>query len=238
MKGEERMDPLDIRSGKVTLADLAYEAILRAIFSHELMPGDSLRAKDLAGRFGISTTPIERALEHLAGEGLVEFVPGRGPRVSVPNVDEILDLYDARQMIELYSVERGFDNADGAFLERMLDLIKLHETTFADLEANADIQLKVLSADTDIHKHLISLWPNPTLHQWYQRLHVHTKSYQLAFIPNYRRKEALQEHKEIYQALNERNLRSTLEAVRNHNEQTRLSFIERLKIVGVIPQRG
>jgi DNA-binding GntR family transcriptional regulator len=138
----------------------------------------------------------------------------------------------------LYAVERVIDNADEVFLARMLELIKLHETNFTSMQSSTEIETMVLSADTDIHKHLISLWPNPTVHSWYQRLNVHTKSYQLAFIPGYRRKEALQEHYEIYNALKEKNVKSALEAVRNHTEQTRQSFIARLKIAGVIPEGG
>jgi DNA-binding GntR family transcriptional regulator len=231
---EGNVATIDLRSGKKSLSDLAYEEILNSIFSHEFMPGASLRSKELATRFGISPTPIERALERLAGEGLVEFVPGLGPRVSTPNLKEILDLYEAREMIELFAVENGIQNADDEFLNRLENLIQMHEKCFEEMETNPEGQLTAASIDTDIHQFLITLWPNSTVQSWYRRLHVHTKSYQIVYIPGYRRKDSLDEHNKILLALKAHDLSAALAAVRVHNENARASFLARLEIAGSV----
>jgi DNA-binding GntR family transcriptional regulator len=225
------METVDIRSGKKALSDLAYDAIIKSIYAHELMPGVSLRSKELAARFGISPTPIERALERLAGEGLVEFVPGLGPRVSTPDSDEVLDLYYAREMIELFAIERGFCNIDETYLHRLEALIRAYEEAVGTMETRPEAQLEASILDTDLHQHLITLWPSPTIQSWCHRLHVHTKSYYLAYIPGYWREGALVEHHQILAALKSRDLDASLGAVRRHNAENRESFLARLRIV-------
>lgn len=89
-----------IRLTKTTFVDSAYEAIL----THQLRPGERLRSKEFAKSLSISRTPVERALERLAGEGLVEFKPGQGPFVFQPSVDEVLDLSNLRMVLELFGV--------------------------------------------------------------------------------------------------------------------------------------
>jgi DNA-binding GntR family transcriptional regulator len=62
-------------------------------------PGDRLRAEHLAEQFGISATPVREALMSLAGEGLVDFDPGRGFRVVTMTRQDVLDLFDTQAYI-------------------------------------------------------------------------------------------------------------------------------------------
>ena len=62
------------------------------IESGELAPGDRITEQALAGRFGVSRTPLREALRALASEGMVELTPNRGARVArltPADVDEI-----------------------------------------------------------------------------------------------------------------------------------------------------
>ncbi len=62
-------------------------------------PGKRLRTEHLAAQFGISATPVREALMSLAGEGLVDFHPGRGFRVVAMTRQDVLDLFDVQAYV-------------------------------------------------------------------------------------------------------------------------------------------
>lgn len=68
--------------GYRSVRDITCNALRRAIIVGELGPGERLKEQELAGKFGVSTTPIKQALQRLETEGLVESNPLRGSRVS------------------------------------------------------------------------------------------------------------------------------------------------------------
>jgi len=89
------------------------EAIKHAILAGELQPGQSLVETDLAGRLGVSKTPVREALKTLAGAGLVTMSPYKGAIVRVVGDAEARQIYDLRLLLEpealLRSVTAGYD---------------------------------------------------------------------------------------------------------------------------------
>lgn len=65
-----------------TLARGAYDALLDAIVSGRLAPGQRIRDKDLAQDLGVSRVPVREALKRLEDEGLVETVPNLATHVA------------------------------------------------------------------------------------------------------------------------------------------------------------
>jgi DNA-binding GntR family transcriptional regulator len=65
-----------------SLADDAYEMLLRAIVAGELAPGQRIRDRELAEQLSVSRMPVREALKRLEDEGLVETVPNLATRVA------------------------------------------------------------------------------------------------------------------------------------------------------------
>jgi DNA-binding GntR family transcriptional regulator len=82
------------------LVDEATQALRDAILSGRLSSGARLRQEDLAVRLGISRTPIREALGRLQQEGLVEILPAAGVRVTRLELDEAVQLYDVREVLD------------------------------------------------------------------------------------------------------------------------------------------
>jgi DNA-binding GntR family transcriptional regulator len=76
--------------------------ILDLVISGDLPPGSWIRENDLAGRLGVSRTPVREAFRELVGVGVVEVVPRRGTRVRSYDADEIEQIYRSRAVIEPY----------------------------------------------------------------------------------------------------------------------------------------
>ena len=68
-----------------SLAEKAYQILVRKIIRLELMPGEPLADRVLITELGIGRTPIREALQRLAAEGLVVHLPNRGMFVTEVN---------------------------------------------------------------------------------------------------------------------------------------------------------
>ena len=76
-----------------SLREQIYESLKTAIVTLELAPGERIRDKDLAEKFGVSRTPVREAIRRLEDEGLVESAPGSLTRVTEINVKEVKDAF-------------------------------------------------------------------------------------------------------------------------------------------------
>ena len=76
-------------------------ALLRElIISGELKPGEQLRQRDLAERFGVSVTPVREALRWLESEGLVQYDAHRGSTVVQAEAGATREKYQIRAVLE------------------------------------------------------------------------------------------------------------------------------------------
>ncbi|MHB8691037.1 MAG: GntR family transcriptional regulator [Solirubrobacteraceae bacterium] len=91
-------------------------------------PGDRLRQVELAGRFGVSTTPLREALLALTQEGLVQQDAQRGFVVFEASPEDLADIYAIRVPLEAMATESAAArltpaqlDALGAILDEMRD---------------------------------------------------------------------------------------------------------------------
>src|SRR5436190_16607824 len=91
---------------RALLQDRAYDELKKLIQRGTYPAGTFLSERQLAGRLGMSKTPIKSALTRLDMEGFVSVSPQQGIIVREPSVREILDLFDFREAIETFVVLR------------------------------------------------------------------------------------------------------------------------------------
>jgi DNA-binding GntR family transcriptional regulator len=84
------------------------EAFLRdAILSGGYKPGDRLRQGEIATLLGVSRMPVRTSLRALEAEGLVEIKPNVGAVVSVLRPEQIAEIYELRELLEVYLLRRA-----------------------------------------------------------------------------------------------------------------------------------
>jgi DNA-binding GntR family transcriptional regulator len=87
-----------------------------------LQPGAFLDLNELAGRLGISRTPLREALLHLESQGFVTVLPRRGFRLNALNLDDIRHYYQiigALEAAALRSVGPSLGAADFARMRQL-----------------------------------------------------------------------------------------------------------------------
>ena len=78
----------------------AIEALREMIVRRQLAPGAQIRQVELAGRLGLSRSPLRQALSALETEGLVTHEQQRGYFVARMSVDHLTQIYRMRELLE------------------------------------------------------------------------------------------------------------------------------------------
>ncbi|OSQ50050.1 GntR family transcriptional regulator [Thalassospira alkalitolerans] len=87
-------------SGKLRPEELIYREMLGAILDRRLEPGMKLIEEDLAKTFSVSRARIRATFLQLAHDKLINLVPNRGAFIAEPTINEAIEVFSARRMIE------------------------------------------------------------------------------------------------------------------------------------------
>jgi DNA-binding GntR family transcriptional regulator len=132
-------------------AETAYAVLREAIVTNTLKPGTRLRADDLAGKLGVSKTPVREALRKLQAENLITVQAGNVLTVKLITEHELLEIYYTREALEGMAARLAAENAgtiDLANLRAIVDEIKAcGSTNLKRMRAlTGDFQLVVFRA--------------------------------------------------------------------------------------------
>ena len=95
-----------------TTAKVVAERLRDEIQAGTLSPGTRLRQNDIARRFGVSTTPVREAFAQLQAEGLVRIDPHRGAVVFHPTVEDLIEFYEIREVLESLAIAQAIPHLD------------------------------------------------------------------------------------------------------------------------------
>ncbi len=182
-----------------TLTDRVYERLLSAFTSHELKPGERLKLEDLAARMGISPTPLRQALARLEAEGIVCSDPRHGLRVVSLTAQDMVNLYEARLMCEVFAVEKAAHTITDAQLQDLGEILSTYEELAGQREPSA--RQGWVSKDVEYHRGIVNLAGNETISTWFRKLSVHVQTLLLSTSAERDPSVSIREHREIYQAL-------------------------------------
>src|SRR3989442_1808999 len=101
------------------------QIIREAIVDGRIPAGDQLRESRLVDMLGTSRGTVREAIRHLVQEGLVEYRMHRGVFVKSPLLEDQLDVYIARESIEVWAARTLLERND------VLDLSALDEALAA-----------------------------------------------------------------------------------------------------------
>ncbi len=142
--------------------------LLRAIFAGSLPAGTRLMVLKLAGRFGISSTPVREALVELDAIGMVEFVHNRGAVVAPFGPKELADIYQIRRILESEAAR----SATGRIPARELRMLQEETTALVPGAETAEWLDSAVAADRRLHELIASCCPNGRLSREIHRYDV------------------------------------------------------------------
>lgn len=115
-----------------SLVERAYQALRTRAIDFEFRPGEAVKVLALAKQLKLSRTPVKEALNRLVTEGLFEATP-QGFVARSPDVDEIVDLYEMRAILETAGFRLACERAEPAEIEALAAWWSTVNRGYADL---------------------------------------------------------------------------------------------------------
>ncbi|WP_051264981.1 GntR family transcriptional regulator [Nakamurella lactea] len=128
------------------LRDDVYQRLRDAIVDGSLAPGEQLRDGELAGRLGVSRTPVREALLRLQQAGLVITAPGRSTVVSSLDLRAVRDAQSVVASMHELAVREAVGQLTADDLDRMRAANRLFAAAIRAADAEA-----ALRADDELH---------------------------------------------------------------------------------------
>lgn len=197
---------------KHSLTGAVQQEIERLINEGELGPGDKLTEASLAERLGVSRGPVREAFRVLEEVGLVQLEKNRGVYVRQIPLEEALEIFDLRAMMEAYVGSTLAVNASEDQLGQLRTLVVQMEHAVKVEDEAAYYRLNV-----EFHEAMVSYAGNKKLIGMYRKL---TRELSLFRRRNFSDHALLvtsvNEHRDILDAIGSRNAAKAAEALRQH----------------------
>jgi len=189
----------------------AYLLIRDQIVTLRLAPGSVIEEARLREELGLGRTPIREALQRLAHENLVTFIPHRGTFVSDINLTDLHRLTEVRTEMEGYAARLAAERATARDRAQM-------EALMAELSTidEADVQ-NLMRLDQRIHRLVYQATRNVFLQTMLEEsFNLSLRIWFLGLDRGVRLKEAVEEHRQLLDAIVSRDARKAEAVMRQH----------------------
>lgn len=184
----------------LTLRERIADAIRDEIIQGRLKAGERVSEPEVAGRYGISRTPVREAFRQLASEGFLWLTPRRGARVTFLTEKDVSEFYDLKSVLEGYAAR--------------LAAVKLQERDFQKMEQlndqmerchqKGDLK-KIAKIHTDFHNIFLEASGNEQLCSMIGQLANKFQRFTILLALSGKNPEAVSQHREIISAFRTRN---------------------------------
>lgn len=198
-------------------SDSAYELIRSMILDLRLAPGAFVNEQSLANEIGFGRVPVREALARLAQDRFITVIPRRGNEVTSLALEEVLDLFEAREAIQCGVAYIAATKATADHLRTLRELVSAADCARASSESE-----QFLQADHAVHMFLVHLIRNPLLQDAAVRLLLHSLRFWRWYWANTTaRTDAMLSHSDLLAALEDRAPERAETAMRQHLHASR-----------------
>lgn len=210
---------------KSTLSEQIYTILKNDIINQKIKCGEKLTLKALQERFSLSSTPIREAMNRLSQEGLIDHVTNIGAKVVDLNSKDIIEIYDFCSILDVSALKLAIKN------QKTVDLVlQLKESVRLQSENLSEENLKDFIYHSDnFHDILFKFADNLRLYNAAKtirsQLSILTTKYQNFTIA---RSTVFLEHKEISQAVEDKEYDKAITLLTAHFEHARDYLLKNL----------
>jgi DNA-binding GntR family transcriptional regulator len=198
--------------GKPRASELAYFDLRDRIVNLQLPPGSLVNEQAMANELGLGRMPVREAIARLATDRFITVLPRRGAVVSPVGLDDVLDMFEAREAIECgvaYIVAKRATKDD---LETLRGLVKAADGARAGHDHEAFLQ-----DDHAIHAFLVHMVRNSLLQDAADRLLLHNlRFWRMYWASRPAQTSTMMSHSDLVAALETHDPERAAEAMRAH----------------------
>ena len=194
-----------------------YEELKQSILSGMIPPGEKLNESQVAQQMGTSTTPVREAFRLLAAEGFLKIEPWKGAVVQEYSTDEIMEVFQCREVLEALALDLTITK---------LEQMPSREEEFRRIEQEIalsegeDAFSGFVDRNSGIHDFWIKGSGNRRLIALMESLSdvlLHDRN--VSAMDQKRRAEIIQEHREIFRAVQALDREAARKALIRHIEK-------------------
>lgn len=202
------------------------EKLIAAIVNGEIPPGSKLSEPKLAEQFSVSRGPLREAIRRLEGLNLVYHVPREGVKVVTLGLREVVEIYHVREALEGLAAGLAARNMEQQEIDELHHLLEIHEQYIDD---NGEYFRQ--EGDFDFHYKIIQGSKNQLLikqlcHELYHLVRMFR--YQTRKLKS-RTQQALIEHKQLVNAIEQRDEQLAELLMRRHISRARENIESKLR---------
>ncbi len=207
------------------LREIVFEAMREAIINGQLKAGERLMEVQLAEEMGVSRTPVREAIRKLELEGFVVMIPRKGAYVADFSTKDVADVFEIRSALEALAAGLACER----ITEEELDELERLLIRVADCAAANDLETMV-EVDTQFHDVLYRASRNDRLVQIINNLREHIQRFRaISMGTPGRMRETLEEHKQLVEAINARNVALAQRLAQGHIENAENRMMEAIR---------
>ena len=206
------------------LSEQAHEVLKRDILAAAFVPGERLRLDALSSRYGIGVVPLREALNRLSSEGFVERQSQRGFVVAQMSLADLEELVKTRIWLETRGLAESIGAADEAWEERVIVAYHRLARTQRLIEADGGETLNQTWEELhkQFHMQLISGCGSSWLMGFCSTMMDQSVRYRNLSVnfTKARRGDALSEHRDILDAVLDRDAKRSAALLEAHYRRT------------------
>jgi len=201
----------------------AYSILKNLIIERKLLPGQKIPQEKLARDLGISRTPLISALKFLEQEKLVESVPRRGFFVRLFNKEEMVYIFELREVLEGLAARRAAAKITDTHIKKLNSFFR-HFTK----QKNISDYKGYAREDRRFHNFVIDVGAKEFLKSILLTTNIISFSYQVLHTEGLVRppNETIQEHLAVIEAIKVRDSEAAEELMRQHFKKS-LAYLKR-----------
>ena len=203
-----------------TVTNIATEYLRKQIITGEMASGQRINETDLASHLNISRPPIREAFRILENEQLVVNIPRKGNKVTKISMEDLQEVYQAREMLECYAIDI-LKNRDIRVLPDVTASVESNLSLPMPSQDNKEEVFAYLKAFVDFHKKLIENTGNNWVLHFYNSISSHLARYQFVYlyIPESGRR-SIDEHQHILSLIKVGDYEKAKDFLREHINYT------------------
>ncbi len=155
-----------------SLAEKAYDELIRRITRLDLPPGIVLAEKSLVKELQIGRTPIREALQRLSMEGLVIHRLNRGMFVSEITYSDVQEIYEFRSLIDGHACQLAAQRATPAQAAKLMEIhgVLVQATKDDDIDTYVQLDREYYSILSEASKNSFLVETIPRIFNLHLRL--------------------------------------------------------------------
>lgn len=193
------------------LSQRVYRIIKRDIIRGKLVSNTRLFEEKIAEQMEISRTPVREALRLLSAEGFVTLVPNYGIVVNQVSPQDLEEVLNIRLLLETYAAYLAVSKISEKDIINLKTIIEQMEEAVASKDA-----LTYSNLNSKFHKSIMKLSENKKLCEICDNLYEQSEHWIKALGVPERLKHSIQEHKEIFHALEKKDAVNSKQAMEKH----------------------